>query len=301
MVGAATGKGLAQKDLPVTFWGRGQERVDALKKDGYEAYTLEGMRRIPYRFDVSFFTVPTPTVLGKVDLSDLEETAVELGKRLRESDRYHVVVVKSTVPPGTTENLVIKKIEEYSGKKVGRDFGACMNPEFLREKSAFEDFLNSRLVLIGQYDKKSGDALERIYTHFSFPIKRVTIKEAEMQKYVHNLFNAVKISFFNEMRQACEKIGARADTIFPTVAVSAEGLWNPHYGLKNLGPFSGMCLPKDTQAFLVWAKTNNVPTPILKAAVRANAAWQRGNGIVKAKAHNGERTLGSPAEPEYVV
>ncbi|MBI2010223.1 MAG: UDP-glucose/GDP-mannose dehydrogenase family protein [Candidatus Chisholmbacteria bacterium] len=299
VVGQATGKGLHQKGFKVSFWGRGEEKVIALKNEGFPAYTLAEMQELPYNYDISMFTVSTPTVAGQVDLLPLKDAAIELGKKLKRLSGYHLIVVKSTVPPGTTENLVIPLIEKYSVKKVGRDFGACMNPEFLREKSAFEDFVNSRLVLIGEHDQKSGELLKRLYEPFNFPVVRVTIKEAEIQKYVHNLFNAVKISFFNEMRRACAKIGADADIIFPTVALSSEGLWNPTYGLKNLGPFEGMCLPKDTEAFLAWAEENDLDVPILKAAVGLNDSLKIKTVLKPLPVANGE--VDTIAAPEYAV
>lgn len=270
VVGQATGKYFSHKGFPIAFWGRGSKTVEQLKREGFPAYTLEEMQAVSYDFDVSILIVPTPTVEGKINLDAMRAASAELGNRLRKTNKYHVIVVKSTVPPGTTEDLVIKTVEKHSGKKVGRDFGACMNPEFLREKSAYEDFVNSRLVLIGEYDKKSGDMLELLYSHFTCPVLRVSIKEAEMQKYVHNLFNAVKISFFNEMRQVCARFGMNAEKIFPAVAISAEGIWNPEYGTRNFGPFDGMCLPKDTQAFLTWAKEWGLSLPVLEGAIQLN-------------------------------
>lgn len=273
VVGQATGKVFSHKGFSVTFWGRGSKTIEQLKRESFSAYTLEEMQSVPYDFDVSILIVPTPTIDGKINLTAMKAVSIELGKRLRKTNKYHVIVVKSTVPPGTTEDLVIKTVEEYSGKKVGQDFGACMNPEFLREKSAYEDFVNSRLVLIGEYDKKSGDTLELLYSDFDCPLLRVSIKEAEMQKYAHNLFNAVKISFFNEMRQVCMRFGMDAEKIFPAVVKSAEGIWNPEYGTRNFGPFDGMCLPKDTQSFLTWAKEKGISLPTLEGAIQFNNAF----------------------------
>jgi UDPglucose 6-dehydrogenase len=184
--------------------------------------------------------------------------------------KYHLVVVKSTVPPGTTEELVIKNIEKYSGKKIGKDFGACMNPEYLREYAAYEDSLNPWLIVIGEYDEKSGKTLEEAYKVFECPMYRVSLKEAEMQKYVHNLYNASKIAFFNEMRQVAKEIGADADKIFKFTAMSAEAIWNPKYGIRDMGPFSGACLPKDTKAFHYWAQTQGLDTRLLGMIIEQN-------------------------------
>lgn len=278
VVGQATGKVLSEKGHQVVFWGRGQGKISRLCKEGFKAYTLAQMQEMPYDHDITILTVPTPTVAGKIDLSFLDSVAVELGKRLRNINKYHVVIVKSTVPPGTTERIV-KIVESYSGRKAGRDFGASMNPEFLREKSAYQDFLESRLVVIGELDKKSGDVVSRLYKNFDCPIVRVSLKEAEMQKYVHNLFNATKITFFNEMRSVCQKIGVDAERIFPAVAQSAEGMWNPRYGIRNLGPFDGMCLPKDMQAFLDWARNLKLNVPLLESVLVANESFTRKKGV----------------------
>lgn len=224
-----------------------------------------------YDFDISILTVPTPTKNEKIDLSAMEAASADLGKRLAKTSKYHLVVVKSTVPPGTTENLVIPTIEKYSGKKVGKDFGACMNPEYLREKTAYDDTLNPWIILFGEYDKKSGDILSLVYeSKFDCPVFRCEIREAEMQKYVHNLFNAAKITFYNEMRKAADKINVDADKIFKYTAISCEGMWNPKYGIRNFGPFDGSCLPKDTKAFFEWAQSQELDVALLKAVIEVN-------------------------------
>jgi len=273
IVGGATGKVLASKGFDVSFLGGNISKIEKLRKEGYSAYERGDLfsNGYGYDFDISFLTVPTPTRNGKTDLSAMQQASIDLGKRLKKTKKYHLVVVKSTVPPGTTEKIVIKTIEKYSGKKIGRDFGACMNPEYLREATALQDTLNPWIILIGEYDKKSGDLLASVYEgKFDCPIFRCELHEAEMQKYVHNLFNATKISYFNEMRQVADSIGADADKIFKYAAISCEGMWNPKYGIRNLGPFSGSCLPKDTQAFLHWSKTLGVDIPLLRTVISVN-------------------------------
>src|SRR3989344_6067838 len=182
VVGQATGKVFAAKGFDTTFLGRTREKVDKLISLGYKAYTKEELINGTYDFDITMFTVPTPTVNGKIDLSAINEASIDLGKRIKFMKKYHLAVVKSTVPPGTTENLVLKNLEKYSGKKVGQDFGLCMNPEYRREDVAFDDTLNAWTITIGEYDKKSGDMLEALYETFSSPVHRVKIAEAEMQK-----------------------------------------------------------------------------------------------------------------------
>jgi UDP-glucose 6-dehydrogenase len=132
-----------------------------------------------------------------------------------------------------------------------------------------------RRVGIGELDKKSGDLLEEVYHWVDCPMYRLPLKEAEMQKFVHNLCNATKISFFNEMRLVCRQIGLDCEKIFPLVAQSAESIWNPIYGTRDLGPFGGKCLPKDTAAFLSWAKEQGVQTPLVNAALKVNQTLER--------------------------
>lgn len=270
IVGKAVGQAFISKGLDVTFIGHNPKRNDLLKSEGYKSYLTEELTNGGYNFDVTFLTVPTPTNNGQIDLKSLYEASVYLGNRLAYINNYHLVVVKSTVLPGTTENLVIKTIEKYSGKRVGKDFGVCMNPEYLREKSALEDALDPKLILIGEYDKRSGDVLSRAYEDFDGPLYRVSLAEAEMQKYIHNLFNAAKISFFNEMRNIGKQMEVNIEKLFKLTALSAEGLWNPKYGTMDKGSFGGKCLPKDTQAFLAWTQRNGHAADLLKTVIRVN-------------------------------
>jgi nucleotide sugar dehydrogenase len=190
---------------------------------------------------------------------------------LKQHEKYCVVVVRSTVPPGTTEEQLIPLLEQHSGKKAGIDFGVCMNPEYLREGSNEKDFQNPWIIVIGELDARSGQVIEDAYGKRNCPIVRVPLKAAEAQKYVHNLYNAAKISFFNEMRIVCEEVGVDADVVFPLVAKSAEASWNPQYGIKNTGPFGGSCLPKDTAAFFSWAKdVPGLSLHLLHAVIRVN-------------------------------
>lgn len=270
VVGQATGKGFLKRGQEVTFVDVDDGKIAQLQSEGLNAFTPQEAREAAPKPDVTVLTVPTPTRDGAIDLSFLQEAAVATGHRLRDASKYQVVVVRSTVVPRTTEDIVKPILEEHSGKQAGRDFGLCMNPEYLREKTAVKDFDQPRLVVIGQLDEASGDGLAAAYEDFGCPIHRISIQEAELQKYAHNLFNAVKISYFNEFREICHAVGADAEKIFPLVAQSAEGMWNSQYGIRDLGPFDGMCLPKDTRAFLAWAGQQGWSMPILQAAVDFN-------------------------------
>ncbi|MBI2011172.1 UDP-glucose/GDP-mannose dehydrogenase family protein [Candidatus Daviesbacteria bacterium] len=269
VVGQATGKGFMSKGFEVTFIDVNPYIIEKLREEGYDAYLASDSLNA-LDTDISIFTVPTPTVDGEINLKYLKAAAVDLGKRIANMKKYHLAVVRSTVVPGTTEGLVLKTLEKHSGKKVGKGFGLCMNPEYLREVSAVEDFANPWIVVIGNYDEKSGDLLERVYKRFNCPIYKVPIKEAEMQKYVHNLYNACKITFFNEMREIAQSIKVDTENMFALVVKSCEGIWNGKYGTKNLGPFSGSCLPKDTQAFYAFAQSKGLEAELLETTISVN-------------------------------
>lgn len=274
IVGQATGKGFISKGFDVSFIDVNPYIIEKLKGEGFEAY-LASDSGSGLDADISIFTVPTPTIEGKISLKYLKEAASDLGKRIANMKKYHLAVVRSTVVPGTTEGIVLKALEKYSGKKAGKGFGLCMNPEYLREVSAVSDFANPWIVVIGEYDKKSGDLLEKVYKRFKCPIHRVPIKEAEMQKYVHNLYNAYKITFFNEMREIAREIKVNADSMFNLVVKSCEGIWNHKYGTRDLGPFDGSCLPKDIQAFFDWAENKGYSVDLLKATIEVNTSHSK--------------------------
>ena len=270
VVGKATGVGFAQKGNEVTFLDIDQKRVLSLREEGYKAYAVPEINPETFESDINIFTVPTPTIDGRINLDYLIQAARDLGKRLKHAKNYQLVVTRSTMVPGTTRDIVIKEIEEYSGKKAGIDFGVCMNPEYLREEKAVEDFANPWIIVIGQFDQKSGDIMEELYADFECEKHRVSLEEAEIQKYIHNLYNAVKISFFNEFRQITKSMSLDSNKVMNLVARSCEGMWNPLYGTKDRGPYGRSCLPKDTKAFYIWAKEKGFDMKVLKATMDVN-------------------------------
>lgn len=267
-VGHATGQGLAQHGHEVTFLDVNPKAVAKVRAQGFRAMLPEEMMALDT--DVTMFCVPTPTVNGHFQSEVLLKALEQFAHRLKASKSYHVVVIRSTVPPKTTRNFVIPIIEQISGKTAGRDFGVVMQPEYLREVTADADFARPWFILIGALDKKSGEVVSQIYRDFDAPIEVVPLEEAEFQKYVHNVYNAVKIAFFNEMRVIANSEGWNASAIFEATAESCEGIWNPMYGLRDYGPFDGSCLPKDTQALLEWGDQNGYKLEILRAVIDEN-------------------------------
>ncbi len=156
--------------------------------------------------DISFICVPTPCDdSGKIDLRFIREASKSIGQRLKNKNSYHVVVVKSTVVPQTTEKAVTSVLEQESGKKAGKDFGVGMNPEFLREGKAVHDFQHPDRIVIGADDEKASGIIKSLYAGYTCPILETDTKTAEMIKYVSNSFLATKISFSNEVGNICKK------------------------------------------------------------------------------------------------
>jgi len=267
-VGTATGKGLSKQGHDVTFLDVDPKRIAALKAERFHALLPSDYRTL--HTQLTMFCVPTPTTNGKIGLDHLRTAVEQFAERLSSHNKYHVVVIRSTVPPRTTRDFVLPIIERLSGKKAGKDFGLVMQPEYLREVSADQDFARPWFITIGELDKKSGDVVSDIYRGFDAPIERVSLEEAEFQKYVHNVYNAVKIAFFNEMRLVANNEGWDATAIFDATAESCEGIWNPLYGTRDFGPFDGSCLPKDTAALLQWGDANGYQLEILRSVISEN-------------------------------
>ncbi len=288
VVGEATGTVLSQHGFDIVFTDVNAGVVSRLREKGYQAFESGELERADV--DIYMLSVPTypldlcrdqaeaekleqtmsPLEWCDIGIDFIKSASATIGKWLAGADRYQVVVLRSAVLPGTTEEMVIPALEQYSGKRAGSDFGVCVNPEYLREVSAVQDIANPWVNVIGAIDERSGDALQQVYGWSTAPLYRVSLKEAEMQKFIHNLVNATKISFFNEMRLICEKAGVDDEKIIPIVAKSAEALWNPEYGTRDYGPFGGKCLPKDTVAFVIWAQRSGWEVRMVKAAIEVN-------------------------------
>jgi len=218
--------------------------------------------------DVTFICVGTPSLSdGSADLSAVEAVSRDIGSALKEVSGYHVVVAKSTIPPGTTEDLILPIIEEYSGKSVGVDFGLCMNPEFLRQGSAVHDSFNPDRVVIGEYDGRSGDVVEGLYSVYDCPKIRCDIRAAELIKYAANSLLATKISFANEFSRICERFNIDVYEVMRGVGLDFR--INPRFLDAGVG-FGGSCFPKDVNAIVALAKGIGVETPLLDSVLHTN-------------------------------
>jgi len=285
IVGRATGKGLASLGYEVTFVDIDTKVLEQLRKEGYK--TAEPSQ---VDADVSMLCLPTPTVNNRIDMGAFEELLPRLGRKIALIKDYHLVVVRSTVLPLMTERMIIPLLEKASGKKAGSNFGVCVNPEFLREMNSTKDFLNPWIIVIGAFDQKSGKTLEELYEPFiekNIPLIKTDLKTAEMIKYAHNLYNATKISFTNEIWSISQNLNIDGNLVMEVVAKSAEGMWNPRYGIRGGYPYGGRCLPKDTQAFLNFSQTKGWKMPLLRAVIEINKKMERLLGIVQTD--NGKR------------
>jgi len=284
VVGETTGIGLRMKGNEVLFYDIDRIRLAALERQGNKVTTdiFEAISNS----DISFVCVPTPTVKMHMDFSFLRSATINIAKALRKMRRYHVTVIRSTVLPSTTQRKIIPLLQKYSKLEPRRDFGVCINPEFLREKHALHDFMNPDRIVIGELDKESGEGLERVYTSFSAPIIRTDLDSAEMIKYVSNLFLTTKISFFNEIYMICQELGFNADLISETVSLDAR---IGKYGIYGGKPFDGKCLPKDLEAFISYAKSRKINPKLLEAVHHINKKIASCDSKVKRKREKRDR------------
>jgi UDPglucose 6-dehydrogenase len=215
-----------------------------------------------------FICVQTPSLpSGRIDIGPIKTASRSVGRALKGSVEYKVVVMKSTVVPSTTDSVVKPILEKLSGKKSSKDFGLCMNPEFLQEGSALKDSMEPSRVVVGSEDPKAGKALMALYKGIRAPKLMTDLRSAEMIKYASNVFLATKISYANEVANMCVRLGIDSEPV-----LRAAGM-DPRIGSLFLKPglgFGGSCLPKDVKALKDKARTEGYESPLLNALLKIN-------------------------------
>jgi len=220
--------------------------------------------------EITFVCVPTPSQTnGNLDFRYIERVCGEIGAALREKRAFHVVVVRSTILPGTLRGLVVPTLERASGRRAGADFGVCHNPEFLRESTAVADFRNPPKTVIGATDPRSGDILQSLYASIPGPVIRCAIEVGEMVKYADNTWHATKITFANEIGKICKSLGLDSHAVMDIFCKDAKLNLSPCY-LKPGFAFGGSCLPKDLRAITYQARSHDVSTPLLNSLMYSN-------------------------------
>lgn len=222
--------------------------------------------------DVSFLCVGTPSMRnGRLDLGHIGPVCQEIGEALRKKDSFHLVVLRSTVLPGTAESVVVPTLEKSSGKKMGKDLGVCVNPEFMREGTAVADFLQPAITVIGAADSTHGQVLREVYAGVSGNIFETSFRSAEMVKYVCNAWHAVKISFANEVGSLAKELGVDAEAVMEIFAADTKLNISPSY-LKPGFAFGGSCLPKDVRALNYRTKELDLQLPLFHSILPSNEA-----------------------------
>jgi len=262
----------------VEFLRRGQspiveERIGELTaevvRDGRLTVSDDPARAV-HASDVSIVCVGTPSGAGgRLSTRYLERVSEQIGQALAGKVGWHVVVYRSTMVPGTCQKTLVPILERASGKRVGIDFGVCVNPEYLREGTSVWDFENPPKTVVGESDARSGSAVISLYDGLKAPCFRVPISVAEMTKYVDNSFHALKVTFGNEIGALCAQLGLDSHQVMDIFLSDTKLNISPAY-LRPGFAFGGSCLPKDVRALTHTARAHDLELPVLANIMVSN-------------------------------
>ena len=224
--------------------------------------------------EISIICVGTPsTTNGHLNLNAIFKVAEEIGKAMTEKEDFHIIVIRSTVLPGTNAE-VCEIVKNHSGKKEDEDFAIVSNPEFLREGSAVEDFYNPPFTLVGSKNEYAINRMRQLYKNINASFYITEIKAAELMKYVNNAFHALKIIFANEIGNICNKIDLDSHQVMKIFCKDTKLNLSPYY-LKPGFAYGGSCLPKDLKALKTIAHDHYLECPVLENIERSNDAQKK--------------------------
>ena len=240
--------------------------------------------------DVSLICVGTPSHdNGSLSLDHVERVCQQIGKALAKRERGHIVVVRSTMLPGSMDRVVRRTLEESSGLCDGEQFFTAINPEFLRESSAIADYDHPPKIVIGTAHRQAAEVVSRIYAHLPAPLIVTSPQVAEMVKYSDNVWHAVKIAFGNEIGEVCRQIGVDSHDVMDIFLQDKHLNISPVY-LRPGFAFGGSCLPKDLRALTYFCRHHDLELPLLQSVMVSNNA--RVEGVVQRILRSGARNVG---------
>lgn len=220
--------------------------------------------------ETAIICVGTPSgISGDVRLTDLDRVVDQLGAAIRASNNWKLIVLTSTVPPGTTQGRVIPRLEEISALRCGQDFGVVFSPEFLREGSAIEDYLRPARTVVGATDIRAFNQAAAIFRPYATNIIQTTIPIAEMAKLTDNSWHALKVAYANEIGRLCASIGIDSHAVMQIFATDTRLNISAAYLTPGYA-FGGSCLPKDLRTLVYRAHQLGVDIPVLEAVLPSN-------------------------------
>ena len=253
---------------PVSEPGLEQVIFEQVREGRLRAFT-NGLTEVAAA-DMSMVCVGTPTGPdGVADLDHIAAVASEIGAGRAGADDRHVVVIRSTVPPGTARGIVRDRLEQGSGARLGEQLGIAVNPEFLREATALADFDHPAMTVIGADDDQSFETVARLFADIDAPIRRMSLEEAELLKLTNNAFHALKIGFANEIGRLCDRLGLDSHAVMSALVADTKLNISPAYLMPGFA-FGGSCLPKDLRSLGFQLRRFGIRAPIVEGLLASN-------------------------------